>query len=99
MFVLTAFYQLLRSFVVPRLVLVTGNLALCQQLAVLHPSRNRPRVRHRDRLFWIALSQLWQDWRSLLVIVKPATVIMWPERFQELLALEVKSAPGWTSED
>jgi putative transposase len=77
MFVFSALYQLLRSLLVPRLVLVTENLALRQQLVVLRRSANRPRLRHRDRLFWIALSQLWQNWRSILVIVKPETVIKW----------------------
>ena len=63
---------------------ITENLALRQQLLVLRCSANRPRLRHRDRLFWIALSQLWQNWRSIPVIVKPETVIKghqqgWPE--------------------
>jgi putative transposase len=77
MLVFSAFYQLLRSLFVPRLVLVTENLALRQQLLVLHRSSSRPRLRHRDRLFWIALSQLWRDWRTILVIVKPETVVKW----------------------
>src|SRR6266404_6569320 len=77
MFVLFALYQLFRGLLVPRLVLVAENLALRQQLLVLHRSSNRPRLRHRDRLFWIALSQLWRDWRSILVIGKPETVIKW----------------------
>jgi hypothetical protein len=77
MFVFSELYQLLRSLLAPRLVLVTENLALRQHLLVLHRSTNRPRLRHRDRLFWIALSQLWQNWRSILVIVKPETVIKW----------------------
>src|SRR6266404_5602659 len=77
MFVLFALYQLFRGLFVTRLVLVTENLALRQQLLVLHRSSNRPRLRRRDRLFWIALSQLWRDWRSILVIVKPETVIKW----------------------
>src|SRR5229473_4076772 len=77
MFVIPAFYQLLRSLLVPRLVLVTENLALRQQLMVLHRTTNRPRLRHRDRLFWITLLRLWPNWRCLLVIVKPETVIKW----------------------
>jgi hypothetical protein len=77
MFVPSALYQLLRGLLVPRLVLVTENLALRQQLLVLRRSSNRPRLLHRDRLFWIALSQLWRDWSSILVIVKPETVIKW----------------------
>jgi hypothetical protein len=30
-----------------------------------------------DRLFWVWLSRLWRDWRSVLVIVKPETVVAW----------------------
>jgi putative transposase len=77
MFVCSALYHLLRGLLVRRLVLVTENLALRQQLLVLHRSSNRPRLGHRDRLFWMALSQLWRNWRSILVIVKPETVIKW----------------------
>ena len=77
MHVFSNFYQLLRSFVVPRLVLVTENLALRQQLVVLQRSTKRPRLRHQDRLFWVTLSHMWREWRSILVIVKPETVIKW----------------------
>jgi hypothetical protein len=77
MFVLSALYQLFRGLLVPRLSLVTENLALRQQLLVLQRSSKRPRLRHRDRLFWITLAKLWRDWRSILVIVKPETVIKW----------------------
>ena len=74
---MSAFYQLIRSLLVPRLVLVMENLALRQQLLVLSRSTKRPRLRHRDRLFWVTLSHLWRDWRSILTIVKPETVIKW----------------------
>ena len=77
MFVCSALFQLLRALLVSRLLLVTENLALRQQLLVLQRGTNRPRLRPRDRLFWVALSQLWGDWRSILVIVKPETVIKW----------------------
>ena len=77
MLVFLASYHLLRSLLLPRLVLVTENLALRQQLLVLRRSTDRPRLRHRDRLFWVALSHLWRDWRSILVILKPETVIKW----------------------
>jgi putative transposase len=33
-----------------------------------------------DRLLWVWLSQLWNGWRSALVIVKPETVIAWHRR-------------------
>src|SRR6266545_1794479 len=77
MFIFSALYQLLRSLLVPRLVLVTENLALRQQLLVLRRSTKRPGLRYRDRFFWVSLSHLWRDWRSILVIVKPETVIKW----------------------
>jgi transposase InsO family protein len=53
------------------------NLALRHQLGVLHRSVKRPRLTAADRLLWAWLSEIWADWRSTLVIVKPETVIAW----------------------
>lgn len=53
------------------------NLALRHQLFVLQRSTKRPRLKLRDRIFWVWLSRIWTDWRSYLVIVKPDTVIKW----------------------
>lgn len=77
MSVCSALYQLLRALLKPRLSLVTENLALRQQLVILRRNTSRPGLHNRDRLFWVALSHLWRDWRSILVIVKPETVIKW----------------------
>jgi putative transposase len=63
-----------------RLVMAAENLALRQQLVVLTRSVKRPRLRQRDRLFWVTLSRLWQGWRSCLTIVQPETVIGWHRR-------------------
>ena len=52
-------------------------LALRQQLAVLNRTVHRPKLRRRDRFFWVVLSTLWSKWREVLVIVKPETVINW----------------------
>ena len=57
--------------------LVLENLALRQQLAVLQRSVKRPRLRRRDRAFWVLLSRVWANWRSALMIVKPDTVVGW----------------------
>jgi len=57
--------------------LAAENLALRQQLAVLQRSCKRPRLRQRDRTFWVCLARLWKNWASYLVIVKPETVIRW----------------------
>src|SRR4030095_13916714 len=42
--------------------------------------KKRPRLRDRDRLFWIALKKLWKDWRSALEFVQPETVIAGPRK-------------------
>ena len=68
---------LARSFFAPRLELMAEILALRQQLATLNRTAKRPSLRFQDRLFWIALSRFWRDWRSALLIVKPETVINW----------------------
>ncbi len=57
--------------------LAVENLALRQQLAILSEQKKRPRLRTRDRIFWVWLSRLWTGWRSLLVIVQPDTVVRW----------------------
>src|SRR4051812_1122201 len=60
--------------------LVFENLALRQQLAVYHRIGPKPPVRWSDRLFWVGLRLAWPDWKSALVIVRPATVIAWHRR-------------------
>ena len=57
--------------------LAAENLALRQQLAVLEHKSKRPRLRKRDRIFWVWLSRLWAGWRSVVVIVQPDTVVRW----------------------
>jgi putative transposase len=42
--------------------------------------QKRPRLKPQERVFWVALSRVWQSWRSPLVMVKPATVIAWHRR-------------------
>src|SRR6516162_1909588 len=53
------------------------NVALRQQLAALKRSGTRPRLRTRDRVFWILLTKVWRDWRQALVMVQPDTVVRW----------------------
>jgi transposase InsO family protein len=76
--------------------LETELLVARQQLAFYQRSIPRPRLRLRDRLFWIWLSRLWSRWREVLVIVKPATVIAWRRRkFREYWAkLSGQHGPG-----
>jgi hypothetical protein len=55
-------------------------LALRQQLAVYARRRPKPRLSPADRKFWVALSRLWPRWESVLVIVRPETVVRWHQR-------------------
>ena len=75
--VLKAFVLLLRALLVPRSRLAMENLALRQQLAVYKQSVKRPKLRPRDRIFWVCLSRLWSNWRLALCMVQPDTVIRW----------------------
>jgi len=65
----------LRSAIRPRHELALENLALRQQLAVLEHRYLRPRLRDSDRLFWVLLSRIWNNWRDSLHLVQPATVV------------------------
>jgi putative transposase len=60
-----------------RATLQLENLALRHQLGVLRRSVKRPHLTSADRLFWTWLCEVWSDWRSSLMIVKPETVIAW----------------------
>ena len=60
--------------------IVLENLALRQQLAVQQRSIKRPKIKNTDRLFWVWISRIWNDWRSSLIIVKPPTVISWHKK-------------------
>jgi putative transposase len=77
MALVSALFWLIRSLIAPRTSLVAENLALRQQLAVLNRKIHRPQLHRRDRFFWAILSQLWKNWREVLTIVKPETVIKW----------------------
>ena len=57
--------------------LLLENLALRQQLAALERRCSRPRFSTPDRLFWVILRRLWPDWRRVLILVQPETVIRW----------------------
>src|SRR6266704_1459887 len=74
---LTAPAGALSSVFKTRAALQLENLALRHQLAVLHRSAKKPKLTPLDRLLWAWLYGVWADWRSALIVVKPATVIAW----------------------
>jgi hypothetical protein len=74
------------------------NLALRQQLAVMKRQYQRPRLRKTDRLFWVWLATVWRDWRKLLVIVRPETVVaVVPPRVPPLLEVDLPEEALWPS--
>lgn len=70
----------IRGILRGRAELTAENLALRQQLAVLERRSKRPRLRKRDRIFWVWLSCFWSNWCSVLVIVQPETVVRWHQQ-------------------
>jgi transposase InsO family protein len=71
----------LRAVLCARGDLVAENLLLRQQLMVLtRPTRQRPRLRTRDKLFWLLARVVRREWRRHLVLVRPDTVVRWHRR-------------------
>src|SRR6266480_713448 len=71
----------LRDCARSRAVLQLEVLALRHQLRVLERSRpHRLRLTHVDRLLWVWLSRAWDQWRTVLMIVKPEMVVAWHRR-------------------
>ena len=65
------------AFFKPKASLVAENLCLRQQLLVLQRRHARPRLRDKDRRFWILASRWCPHWRKSLLIVTPGTVMGW----------------------
>jgi hypothetical protein len=57
--------------------LLLENLLLRQQLQVALRGQRRPRLRTRDKLFWLRVRRLHRNWRRHLLLVRPATVLHW----------------------
>ncbi len=60
--------------------LILENLALRQQLANYKQKIIKSEINDNDRVFWIALKQIWGNWADSLIIVKPETVIHWQKQ-------------------
>jgi len=55
-------------------------IAQQEQLAVYKRTVKKPKIKERDRIFWMILSNIWPEWKSRLVIVRPETVSRWSRR-------------------
>jgi hypothetical protein len=70
-------FLLVRALFADKADLALENLALRQQLAVLHRKSPRPRLNALDRAFWTVLKGQLATWADALIIVKPETVVRW----------------------
>src|SRR5258708_3924508 len=77
MFLVIASLGALRAALRTRSDLALENLALRQQLALLHRRSKRPQFGRVDRAFWVWLSTEWAGWREALHLVRPETVVRW----------------------
>jgi putative transposase len=77
MFLLRLIWAVVRALFAKRTDLVAENLALRQQLIVLHRIAKRPRLKGKDRVFWLWLARSRSRWRGSLIVVKPASVVRW----------------------
>ena len=57
--------------------LLAENVFLRQQLAVLQRQTKKPRLSGRDRLSLLLLAPWVHNWRSILQIVQPETLLRW----------------------
>ena len=51
------------------------NIALRQQLLVLHTQRPRRRFTAPHKLFWVLLRKAWDGWKRPLILLTPRTVV------------------------
>jgi len=73
--------------------IILENLALRQQLVVQQRSIKRPKIKNRNRIFWIWLSRFWNNWRSSLIIVKAPSFLLLPAIISPFLSFSVRTSP------
>ena len=57
--------------------LILENLALRQQLGVFKTRHRKPKLVLPDKLFWVLVRRFWSNWKRVLVVVTPETVVRW----------------------
>ena len=91
--IIQSIFLFLRAFIRGRAAAAVENLALRQQGVVYKQSVKPPKLRPRDHIFWVVLSRLGPNWRSVLAIVQPETVVKWHRKGFKLY-WRWKSKPG-----
>ena len=71
------FLETLKKSLFSRKQLVLENLALRHQLLVYQRNAKKLKLHNHDRAVWVIISMFLKNWKEVLVIVKPKTVIRW----------------------
>jgi putative transposase len=74
---LSAILAYVSACVISRHHLALETVALRQQLAVYKRKQPHPKLLRSDRLFWIVVRQMCDNWSNALILVKPDTVVAW----------------------
>ena len=83
----------------PRAALAAENLFLRKQLALFQERKVKPRRAADSTRWWMATVSRLFDWRAVLVVVKPDTLVRWHRRgFRPFLALEIQIVQWWIRE-
>jgi hypothetical protein len=68
---------MVRLGLTPRARLAAENLFLRKQLALFQGARTKPRRPDPSTRVMLVMLSRWLDWRSMLTVVKPDTLIRW----------------------
>ena len=86
-FLFVSVFRLIRLLLSGHQAVAIENAALRLQLGAFQRNRRRPILTTFDRMFWVALRQVWSEWRRPLMYVQPDTVVRWHrERFRRFWA-------------
>jgi hypothetical protein len=70
-------------------------LVILLQLAVHKRSVARPNIRDGDRIFWLTVMRMLEDWREALVFVQPDTVVRWHRKgYRHYWRRKSRASPG-----
>ena len=87
--------SLFRLLLKDRAQLALENIALRQQLAVYKRTVKRPRINDQDRIFWLSVVGMLEEWKEALVFVQPRTVIRWHRQgFAHYWRRKSRAKPG-----
>ena len=73
-------FQFCWSLFKSRKSLLLENLMLRQQLIIYMRKNKRPKLENIDRIILVWISRVFSKWKSVLIIVKPPTVIGWHKK-------------------